>query len=127
MELLSNKVFAVVQRRLIGRDARGNKVELMSSLQFSVSSVDAPNAITSAKEAVLNMNRLSPTIQRVDEPEQIIARMVDMVKPVADPWIQLLENLKIFTQLVDKMADVGPVNTSGFDGLNQLLIGESVC
>ncbi|KAF8520629.1 hypothetical protein BU17DRAFT_88833 [Hysterangium stoloniferum] len=123
-ELVGTEMSSAVRRPLV-RDTKGNKVELGPSLQFTVSALGLGGVIKSAREAVANMKGL-PMLQQADGFEKNTSQMVDMTKSLTEPLDKLLQNIKIFTGLVEKMAEVGPIYTSGTNTLNRVSTGPSV-
>ncbi|KAF8516736.1 WD40-repeat-containing domain protein [Hysterangium stoloniferum] len=124
-ELVGTEMSSAVRRPLVLRDPKGNKVELGPSLQFTVSALGLGGVIKSAREAVANMKGL-PMLQQADGFEKNTSQVVDMTKSLTEPLDKLLQNVKIFTDLVEKMAEVGPIYTSGTNTLNRVSTGPSV-
>ncbi|KAF8525881.1 hypothetical protein BU17DRAFT_62440 [Hysterangium stoloniferum] len=96
-ELVGTEMSSAVRRPLVLCDTKGNKVELGPSLQFTISTLDLGGMIKSAREEVANMEGL-PMLQQADGHNKAIDRAV----------VKLLQNVKIFTDLVEKMAEVHP-------------------
>ena len=117
---VSNLLVAAIRRHLVQRDA---KTKLEASFQFTIETIDLCKAVQSAKSAVSTMKFLSPMPRR---DEQVGQNRIPVAETVVDPWVKLLDNIEVFTKLVDKIVEVNGIKISYCDPFNRISIGASI-
>ena len=106
----SNPPLAIT-RELYNHDADGNQRKTQTILEFTIvaTSEASDAAELNTKEATNALDRMKP-VQSSVEPIQraidISATVINNIKSVSDTWDPFLQKIKLFSELVDAIAEV---------------------
>jgi hypothetical protein len=110
-------LLSVVTRELCKHDRHGNQQKTQIVIQFTIVAVsetsdadadelNAGDALAQAKDELSDVKSIPSRLEPIPGVVDTSATVINDTKSVSDIWGPLLDKLKLFTELVDKIAEV---------------------
>ena len=104
-----------IVRELIKYDAHGNQHKIQSIVEFTIVTIsqgtdtaglNMGEAFAQGRDAVYDMKPIPLSSQRIQAAVDISAVTNNNIKSMSDVWDPLLQKIKLFSELVDAIAEV---------------------
>jgi len=129
--LLAEGAAGVITRELCKDDANGKQCKTQTIIEFTIvaiskasdaaGSLNMDEAVTRGKEALNLMKPPSSSFESIQGVTDATATNVkDNIQSVSNNWDPFLEKVKLFTQLVDTIAEVHPYAKMAWDILSAI-------
>jgi hypothetical protein len=114
IEYMLNLVTIAITRKLCNTDAKGNFREVRSVIEFTIASLATSTEVAEAQmdeavdqgtKALEHMNHAPPTHGAEGAVTDTIS-VINDIGSIAVAWEPLLQKIKLFTKIVDEIAEV---------------------
>ena len=111
----NNHPLSVISRELRKYDSCGNQCSTQVFIEFSIVTIsqaanadglNTSEAVTRGKEALDRMKPAPSPLEPIQGVTNASANVIDNIKSVSNSWDPFLQKVKLFTELVDTIAEV---------------------